>query len=43
MSGRPGTGSETATLALNGSRTLFVTVNAPTHGTAWQFSVGCAT
>ncbi len=36
-------GSETVTLALNGSRTLFVTVNAPTSGTAWQLSVGCPT
>lgn len=34
-------GNETRMLALNGSRILFVTVNAPNSGTAWELSVGC--
>lgn len=34
-------GIETRTLALVGSRVLFVNVNAPRSGTAWELSVGC--
>jgi hypothetical protein len=34
-------GDETVNLALVGSRILFVLVNAPTSGTAWDLKVGC--
>ena len=34
-------GTETRTLALVGSRVLFVNVNAPRSGTAWELTVGC--
>jgi len=34
-------GSNQVGLQLNGSRVLFVTVNAPRSGTLWELSVGC--
>lgn len=39
--GGPVSGYDNSAMILNGSRVLFVTVNAPTSGTAWEFVLGC--